>query len=443
MIGEGEGTAGGGARMVWTMKTDHPRLARPERHQHVLEDSCLDTQLAADHRARQVWAFVEGVDVGPLEERVGSRAGRAGAPAIAPRLLLALWLYACLDGVGSARELARLCEEHVAYRWLCGRVGVNHHTLSDFRGSSGPFLDGLLSDMIAALVKAGVVDGSTIFQDGTKVRASAGSCSFRRGSTLQKLREEAAAHVAAVKAQSTDQALSARVRAARTRAARERLERVDAALRAMGQITRARASVPHDPRRQADLRASTTDPDARVMKMRGGGRDGAYNVQLATDAKSRAIVGVRLAQKGSDNGLSEEMRPEVERRTGVRVRTHITDAGYLSKSTVEREALASVERIMPLPIGRDGKPGTECQPGDGPGVRAWRKRMRTPRAKELLRQRSGVAETPNAELKAHRALDHLLVRGLAKTTSVILLGVIVYNLMHFASVLVGRPMPPL
>lgn len=430
--------------MGWTMKkTDRPRLARPERHQHVLEDCCLDAQLAADHRARQVWTFVEGVDVGPLEEKVGSRVGHVGAPAIAPRLLLALWLYACLDGVGSARELARLCDEHIAYRWLCGRVGVNHHTLSDFRGSSGPFLDALLSDMIAALVKAGVVDGSTIFQDGTKVRASAGSSSFRRGSTLQKLREEAAAHVAAVKAQSTDQALSARVRAARTRAARERLERVDAALATMEKITRAKESVPHDPRRQAQPRASTTDSDARAMKTRGGGRDAAYNVQLATDAKSRAIVGVRLAQKGSDNGLSEEMRPEVERRTGVRVRTHITDAGYLSKPTVEREASAGVTRIMPLPTGRDGQPGAECQPGDGPGVRAWRERMGTDEAKALLRQRSGVAETPNAELKAHRGMERLLVRGLAKVASVILLGVIVYNLMHFAHTLVGRPMPPL
>ena len=429
--------------MVWTMKTDQPRLARPERHQHVLEDCCLDTQLSADHRARQVWAFVEGVDVGPLEDKVGSRPGRAGAPAISPRLLLALWLYACLDGVGSARELSRLCEEHVAYRWLCGRVGVNHHTLSDFRGSSGPFLDGLLSDMIAALVKAGVVDGSTIFQDGTKVRASAGSASFRRGATLRKLRAQAAAHVAAVKAQPSDQALSARVRAARQRAARERLERIDAALGTMDGLRRARASVPHDPRRQSELRASTTDSDARVMKTRGGGRDAAYNVQLATDARSRAIVGVQLVQKGADNGLSEEMRPEVERRTGVKVRTHITDAGYLSKPTVEREAAAGVERIMPLPIGRDGKPGIDSQPGDGPGVHAWRERMRTRRAKELLRQRSGIAETPNAELKAHRALDRLLVRGLAKTTSVILLGAIVYNLMHFAGVLVGRPMPPL
>jgi transposase len=408
-----------------------------------MEDVCLDAQLAPDHRARQVWAFVEGVDVGELEKCVRSRGGRPGAPAISPRLLLALWLYACLDGVGSAREVARLCDEHMAYRWLCGRVGVNYHTLSDFRGRLGTFLDGLLSDMIAVLVKAGVVDGSTIHQDGTKVRASAGSGSFRRASTLQRLREEAAAHVEAVKAQASDQALNARVRAARKRAATERQERVNDALAAMQQITQAHANRRKGDRPPAEARASTTDPDARVMKTRSGAKDAAYNIQFATDAKSRAIVGVQVLQKGADNGLSEAMRPEVERRTGVAVKTHVTDAGYLNKDTVEREATAGIERVMPLPTNPGGEPAVACQPSDGPGVRAWRARMQTEEAKALLRQRSGIAETPNGELKAYRAMDRLLVRGINKATSVVLLGAIVYNLMHFATTLIGSPMPPI
>jgi len=424
---------------------DSPRLHHPDRHQHVLEDSCLDAQLAPDHRARLVWDFVEGVDVGELERMVKARVGRPGAPAIAPRLLLALWLYACLDGVGSARELARLCEEHVAYRWLCGRVGVNYHTLSDFRAGSGSCLDAMLSNMIASLVKAGVVEGSTIFQDGTKVRASAGSGSFRRRSTLAQLRKEAAAHVRSVKAQSGDPAVGARVRRARERAALERRARVEGALAAMKELKQVkdRAIIKKGADKVSEARASTTDPDARVMKTRGGGRDPAYNVQLATDAASRAIVGVQVVQAGADNGLSEAMRPEVERRTGVKVKVHVTDAGYLRKETVEREAAAGVRRVMPLPENRDGEPCTTHQPGDGPGVRAWRERMQTEEAGALLRQRPGVAETPNAELKARRGMDRVLVRGLKKVTGVILLAAIVYNLVHFAEPLVGRPMPPL
>lgn len=413
----------------------------PDRHQQVLEAACLDLQLDPEHRARQVWAFVESLDVSALEARIKSRPGGPGAPAIAPRLLLGLWLYACLDGVGSARELARLCEEHIAYRWMTGRVGVNHHSLSDFRNQAGEFLDNLLSDMIAVMVKAGVVDGTTIHQDGTKVLASAGRRSFRRESTLKRLREEAAAHVAQVKAQAEDQALNARARAARQRAAEQRQARLDSALAAISRIEQERENANKSNRPRAEPRASTTDSDARVMKTTGNSKHPAYNVQFGTDNKSRAIVGVQVLQKGADNGMSEAMRPEVERRTGVKVKTHVTDAGYLQKETVEREAAAGVERVMPLPT-KNGQPCTAPQAKDGPGVRAWRERMQTDEAKALVRKRSGIAETPNAELKCFRGLDRLLVRGITKVTNVVLLGVIVYNFTHFASVFVGQPLAP-
>jgi len=423
------------------MKHESPRMLLPDRHQQVLEAACLDSQLDPEHRARQVWAFVAALDVGVLEARIKSRPGGPGAPAIAPRLLLGLWLYACLDGVGSARELARRCEEHIAYRWMAGRVGVNYHSLSDFRSQAGEFLDKLLSDMIAVMVKAGVVDGTTIHQDGTKVLASAGRDSFRRESTLNKLRDEAAAHVASLKAQAEDQALGARVRAARQRAAEQRQARVDAALEAIKQIEQERENANKSNRPRSEPRASTTDPDARVMKTAADGKRPAYNVQFGTDAKSRAIIGVKVLQKGSDNGQSEAMRPEVERRTGVTVKTHVTDAGYLQKETIEREAAAGVERVMPLPI-KNGQPCTAHQPKDGPGVRDWRERMQTEEAKALVRQRSGIAETPNAELKTLRALDRLMVRGLSTVTNVVLLGVFVYNFTHFASVFVGQPLAP-
>jgi len=179
------------------------------------------------------------------------------------------------------------------------------------------------------------------------------------------------------------------------------------------------------------------------MKIGGGGKHAAYNVQFATDARSRAIVGVQVLRNPTDNGMSEAMAPEVERRTGGRVKVHVTDAGYLSKPTVEREEAARIQRIMPLPKNAGGQPATAHQPGDGPGVRRWRERMQTEQARALLRQRSAVAETPNAELKTFRALDRLLVRGVSKATNVVLMGVITYNLMHFALTLAGRPMPRL
>ena len=68
-----------------------------------------------------------------------------------------MWLYATLRGVGSARELARLCESHIAYRWLCGGVGVNHRLLSDFRTRHVAWLDAALTASVAALLHAGAV----------------------------------------------------------------------------------------------------------------------------------------------------------------------------------------------------------------------------------------------------------------------------------------------
>jgi transposase len=69
-------------------------------------------------------------------------------------LSLSLWLYATLQGVGSARARARLCEAHDAYRWLCGGVRVNHHTLSDFRVGQGAFLDKQLTANVAGWLVA-------------------------------------------------------------------------------------------------------------------------------------------------------------------------------------------------------------------------------------------------------------------------------------------------
>jgi transposase len=403
------------------------RLLRPDRSQMVFEDVCLDRQLAPDHRARLVWEFVVRADVTELERRIGSVEGRPGAPAIDPRLLLALWLYATLDGVGSARELARLCEEHMAYRWLCGRVGVNHHTLSDFRSELGEYLDGLLSRMIASLIEAKAVEGSSITQDGTKVRAAAGSGSFRRRERLEELQKLAREHVERLKAQ--DPEGSARSRAARERAGRERLERVQAALAAMPELEAIKAK--RGSRKDAGpARASTTDAEARRMKMADGGTRPAYNVQLATDTKSRAIVGVKVVTAGNDKEQAGPMREQVQKRTGVKVTEHIADGGYVNKEQIEEAEQAGVACLIPLPKDRQGRP-CGAHKNDGPGLTQWRARMQTPEAAEKLRRRSGTAETPNAELKAHRAMDRMLVRGTKAVTSVILLGVIAYNLLHF------------
>ena len=163
-----------------------PRLREPQRDQIALRAVDIESLIGEDHPVRLIWSYVEELDLSELENRIKARGEQPGHPATSPRLLLALWLYATSEGVGSARALERLCDSHDAYRWLCGGVSVNHHTLATFRIGCTKLLDRLLCDHLAALAKAGLVNLETLAQDGVRVRASAGAASFRREATLDK-----------------------------------------------------------------------------------------------------------------------------------------------------------------------------------------------------------------------------------------------------------------
>src|SRR5438445_9698275 len=209
-----------------------PRVLRPNRQQLELRPADLEGLLPAEHRARVIWQFVEGLDLGPLYAQIKAVEGHAGRPAIDPAILMALWLYATLEGVGSARALGRLCDEHDAYRWLAGGVSLNYHTLADFRVGHGEVLDGLLTTGVAALMAEGLVELTRVAHDGVRVRASAGVGSFRRGDRLEQLLAEATAQVERLRRElDADPAATARRQAAaRQRAAEERRQRVAQAL---------------------------------------------------------------------------------------------------------------------------------------------------------------------------------------------------------------------
>ena len=209
-----------------------PRLRTANRQQIVFRTAALDDLIPPDHPARIVWEFVVGLDLSPLYEPIKSVAGNAGRPCIDPKILMALWTYATIDGVGSARQLAKLCGAHDAYRWLLGDVAINYHTLADFRTDHVELLDRLLTESVAALMAEGLVDLERVAQDGMRVRASAGAASFRRRPTLEEALAEAEAQVRALRAElEQDPAAGDRRRqAARERAARERADRIRDAL---------------------------------------------------------------------------------------------------------------------------------------------------------------------------------------------------------------------
>src|SRR5438309_1680967 len=129
-----------------------PRLRRPDRQQVLLRPCSLDELLSPAHQVRTLWAVVERLALSGFDAHVKARGASPGRAATEPRLLVALWLWAATQGVSSAREVARLCNEHDAYRWLCGGVSVNHHTLSDFRTDHEQALDELFTEVLALLI---------------------------------------------------------------------------------------------------------------------------------------------------------------------------------------------------------------------------------------------------------------------------------------------------
>jgi transposase len=425
-----------------------PRLRKAERRQVSLRPLSLEDLLPADHRARFVWAFAERLDLSALYGAIKAVEGGPGHPPADPRILLALWLYATVEGVGSARELDRLCREHIGFEWLCGGVGMNHTTLAQFRVAHGAVLEQLLIDSFAAMLKTGHASLARVAQDGMRVRAAAGAASFRRRASLERCRAEAAAEVARLRAEleADPGALSRRQAVARRRAAAERERRVEAALAVAGQLAAKRQAdrpLPdEDPPGPEDgaagkgatkpppePRVSTTDAEARVMKMPDGGFRPAFNLGFASDPRSGMIAAVTLDNTGSDKGQLRPMSERLAEVYGQRPGEHLVDGGFAKLADIEALAAAGVVVFAPVPKPRDAArdPHTPRE-GDGPGVAAWRRRMGGEAAKAVYRQRAATAECANAQCR-NRGLLRLLVRGIEKARTVGLWHALAHNMV--------------
>jgi transposase len=399
----------------------------PDRQQ-VVAAMPLDGLLDTDHQARVVWDFCCGLDLTLLYDRIRSRHGGRGRAAIDPRLCVALWLYATLEGVGSARALARLCAEHNAFRWLTGGVSVNHHTLSDFRVDHVELLDGLLTHSVAVLREQDLVDLNRVAQDGTRVRASAGAASFRRKATLEECLHEAQDQVARLKEELDDDpsAPSRRHAAARERAAREREERLRRALARLPELEAKKKAGEKD-----KARCSGTDPEATVMKMADGGFRPAYNVQYGADCDSLVIAAVQVTASGSDCGQITPLLDQVNQRHGAWPKEALADGGFVGLGDIERAQSPprGCKVYAPVPEPKDAKRDRhEPLPTDGPQVAEWRARMGAEEAKAAYRQRASTVECVNAQAR-NRGLVRLLVRGLGKVRAVALWFAVAHNVV--------------
>jgi transposase len=398
-------------------------MRQPVRDQVELRAVDLEALVAPDHPARVIWAYVEKLDLRDLEEAIRAREHTPGQSAASPRLLLALWLYATSEGIGSARALARLCESHDVYRWLCGGVSVNYHGLADFRVAHPALLDRLLSENVASLSVAGVIDLDEVAQDGVRVRASAGTKSFRRRKKLHKELKKAQRLIDRLKQETTDdpQASSRRIMAAKERAAREREARVKAALDKLAEIEaqRKRRSKTNKKQveKQSEPRASTTDPEARVMKMADGGFRPAYNCQIASAAGGEIVIIADARPVGSDRGLIRPMLEEMKRRYGRWPKRHLVDGGFNKNDDTEWAAANGIKVYGPPTYSKHDRDPYAPRVKDKPGVAAWRARMKSPHGKSVYKRRAR-AECINARFR-NWGLYQFTVRGVERVKTVL------------------------
>jgi transposase/ribosomal protein L34 len=405
------------------VEAGRPRQREPIRDQIELRAVDLEALVGPDHPARVIWAYVEKLDLQELEEAIRAREHTPGQAPASPRLLLALWLYATSEGIGSARGLARLCESHDVYRWLCGGVSVNYHGLADFRTAHPDLLERLLSENVATLSVAGVIDLDEVAQDGVRVRASAGTKSFRRRKKLHKELNKAQRLLERLQQETTDdpQASNRRIMAARERAAREREARVKAALEQMTAIEALRERRRKTNRKQAEKqkepRASTTDPNARVMKMPDGGFRPAYNCQIASVAGGEIAIGTQVRNVGSDRGLARPMLEQIKQRHDRWPKRWLIDGGFNKNEDTEWAASHGVKIYGPPVFSKHNRDPYAPSDRDKPGVAAWRARMKSPHGKSVYKRRAR-AECINARFR-NWGLYQFTVRGLEKVATIL------------------------
>lgn len=406
------------------------RTAEPCRSQGVIHWELPEDTLPQDHRARLLWRVVETLDLSRFTRNAKAIEGVAGRRALSTRMLLTLWLYAISIGIGSAREIARRVVSDTVFRWIVGDQRVGHSKLSEFRGSHREALDHLLTDILGTLIYRELITLDVVAQDGTRVRANAAGSSFRRASTLEQCREQAALHVKAVLAEADDPETSSAEFKARLAAARDYERRIGEAIAVVQDLQLGGKDEP---------RASTTDAEARIMKMADGGFRPGYNVQLATVGSefggARTVVGVRVTNVGTDRRSITPMLNEIERRTGRLPSTILADGDHATVECITNATQRGVVPVIASKKKEDHLLPPKLYAYDTKEMIAWRERMKQGNFRALYRVRAGLCEFTNARLKSTQGIQQFLVRSIEKVTCVALLAALSANIVSHASAL--------
>lgn len=415
-----------------------PRIIGPVRDQVEMMTFAIDQLIPSDHKARLVWKYVEKLDLSKFLINMDSVEGGAGRPSIDPRVLLSLWLYATIEGIGQGRVIERYCLEHNAFKWICGGLNISYHTINDFRATNEEPLNELLIQSVTILLDQNLIDLEGISQDGIKVRANAGSSSFRRKETLKELQNDVRAYVTKLNKEREENSSDVlkRKKIIEQQKALDREKRINQAIAQMEQITRKKEHTQKKQRKklkekeEKKIRASTTDPESRIMKMGNGGYNPAYNVQLATDIKTHVIVGLEVSNECADRGLMSKMQKQVIDTFKIKPKKWLVDGGYTQHEDVDNVAKINADCKIYMPPRHSQDPKSYVpKEAESSAIKEWRIRMGTIEAKEIYKDRAATSECVNAHAR-NRGLQQFFVRTLAKVTSNMCIFVLTHNMIR-------------
>jgi transposase len=405
------------------------RIREPKREGQEVVFVIAEDSLPPEHPARLLWTALGTFDLAGFSDENKAIQGTAGRRVYSARMMLTLWGYALYDGVFHARKIARLIRDNLNYRWIVGDVLVERSAISAFLANHRHAMLDLLADVLALLMEAGLLflPEQRLAQDGTRIEANASRGSFVKRRGLAERREQAQLHLKAILAKMDDPALSAREQAARERGAKAVLERIDAAKLVLDEIQKQRGESSNKKRQTTAPSASTSDPEARIMKLAGGGFAPAFNAQFATvgdpSGGPLTVVGVRVTNQGTDKGSIWVMREQITGFTEATPVQLVVDAEHLTLPDLRRAEAEHLDVISTIPDhwSPEGRDQDEV-------TRGWMERMGTQQAADTYRGRKALAERPNAIIKATMGMRKLPVRGLERVEGLMVIVAIMINL---------------
>lgn len=318
-----------------------PRYKPIDRQQLTLKTIDIERLVEADDPVRGIWEMTGQLDYSGFEGKIRAREGTAGQRTLSPRLLTSLWIYALSQGVTSARELSRMIETDRGCQWLTALETINHHTLSDFRVDHQSALEKMFVEVVGLMSAENLIEMKRVAQDGTKIRANAGTDTFRREERIRQHLQLAQQQIEELNKQEQEE-ISERVAAARLRGQRETNARLQQALEELKNIRQTKS-------KPEEARASETDPQARVMKQSDGGWAPSYNVQLTTDSVAGAIIAVDVTQSANDYDSLAPALKNVAQSFGKKPEQVLTDSGYICRENIVRTKAEGIDLIGPVP----------------------------------------------------------------------------------------------